>query len=198
MSVKLSAQYLDQLKALHRKSFGRGSRIPEQVKKIINEDNIKTFLDFGCGKGLTSNTIRETYPNLNLYSYDPVTSPIDLPKKVNMIYSSDVLEHVEPEHLDDTLNILFKTATQYQYHLIACHRAKKKLPDGRNAHLIIEKPDWWKKKLEEKMNKFGWKFIHESVTEHYYEKYDINAVKYISVIKKVNPKQEEPMEVAGL
>jgi hypothetical protein len=25
--------------------------------------------------------------------------------------------------------------------------AKKTLPDGRNAHLILEKPHWWKDKL---------------------------------------------------
>ena len=34
------------------------------------------------------------------------------------------------------------------YHLIACHPAKRGMSDGRNAHLIIENPDWWRSKLQ--------------------------------------------------
>jgi hypothetical protein len=30
---------------------------------------------------------------------------------------------------------------------IACYPAKKYLPDGRNAHLIVELPEWWRKQL---------------------------------------------------
>ena len=75
-----------------------------------------------------------------VYNYDPVTSPIDLPKKADLVYSSDVLEHIEPDQLESVLNNLYSIADKYQYHLIACHPAKKKLSDGRNAHLIIEKP----------------------------------------------------------
>jgi hypothetical protein len=35
---------------------------------------------------------------------------------------------------------------------IACYPAKKHLPDGRNAHLIVESPDWWRKQLLTNMN----------------------------------------------
>jgi hypothetical protein len=30
---------------------------------------------------------------------------------------------------------------------IACYPAKKHLPDGRNAHLIVESPAWWREQL---------------------------------------------------
>ena len=35
---------------------------------------------------------------------------------------------------------------------IACYPAKKQLPDGRNAHLIVEKPEWWREQLLANMN----------------------------------------------
>jgi hypothetical protein len=56
----------------------------------------------------------------------------------------------------------------------------QKLNDGRNAHLIIETPEWWKQKLET----FGWTVEYEKITERYVEKYDINVIKYITVLKK--------------
>ena len=74
-------------------------------------------------------------------------SPIEIPSQVDLVYSSDVLEHVEPDLIDETINHLF-SISNYQYHLIACHPAKKALSDGRNAHLIIEDPSWWLKKFE--------------------------------------------------
>jgi hypothetical protein len=179
--MSFSKEYLEQLTALHNRSkFGSGEDIPVVVSEILKNKNIKSMLDFGSGKGYTSQAIAEQFPNIKLYTYDPVTSPIALPKSVNMIYSSDVLEHVEPDLIDETLADLFNRASQYQYHLIACHPAKKFLNDGRNAHLIIETPKWWKQKLE----KFGWTVEYEKITERYIKKLDINVVKYITVLKK--------------
>jgi trans-aconitate methyltransferase len=179
--MAFSKEYLEQLTALHSRSkFGSGEDIPAVVSEILENKNITSILDFGSGKGYTSEAIAKQFPDVKLYTYDPVTSPIELPELVDMIYSSDVLEHVEPELIDETLADLFNRASKYQYHLIACHLAKKKLNDGRNAHLIIETPEWWKQKLET----FGWTVEYEKITERYVEKYDINVIKYITVLKK--------------
>ena len=68
-----------------------------------------------------------------------------------------------------------------QYHLIACHPAKKKLSDGRNAHLIIEEPTWWKNKLSE----YKWNTHYEKTTEKkLVERFGIYVQKYITVLKK--------------
>ena len=150
----------------------------------IEEKNIKSFLDYGAGKGHTSNTIKETYPNINLYSYDPAMFPIPLPEQVELTYSSDVLEHIEPDLLVTTIQDLCNRSSRYQYHLIACHPAKKALSDGRNAHLIIEKPDWWKRKLEQLDD---WKIIHEEVTERHAKVKKgppLHVVKYIVMLEK--------------
>ena len=42
----------------------------------------------------------------------------------------------------------------------AIEAAKKHLPDGRNAHLIIESPDWWRTKILSNMQV---SIVHEHV-----------------------------------
>lgn len=181
-----SKEYLEELKKLHnKKTFGLNRNIPEIVHKIIKENNIKSFLDFGAGKGHTSATISNTYPEIDLYTFDPATFPIPLPEQVEFTYSSDVLEHVEPNLIDETLQDLCNRSTRYQYHLIACHPAKKALSDGRNAHLIIEDPAWWKNKIQALD---GWKIIHEDITERYAKVKKgppRHVIKYIVMLEKV-------------
>ena len=77
---------------------------------------------------------------------------------------------------------MFNIATKYQYHLIACHPAKKKLRDGRNAHLIIEQPNWWRNKLE----KYNWSFVFEEVKEkdRFIQGQNIHMIKYIVLLEK--------------
>ena len=79
-----------------------------------------------------------------------------------MIFSQDVLEHIEPIELDNVLNDLASRCNKVMYHLIACHPAKKALSDGRNAHLIIESPNWWKQRLSSVLN---WKMYNEFITD---------------------------------
>lgn len=177
-------EYKKELELLHeRKSFGKGKTIPLKVKQLIGSGEISSILDFGAGVGKTSAAIRERYPNIKLHTYDPVTFPIKLPSSVDLVFSSDVLEHVEPHLIDETIEDLSNRATKYQYHLIACHPAKKALSDGRNAHLIIESPDWWR----EKINKLkGWTIIEDKVEEYVAtvkKGPPINVIKYIVVLK---------------
>lgn len=165
MKNNISQDYVEQLAVLHeKKTFGTAARLPEDLQKIIKEKNIKSILDFGSGKGNTTLAIKEKFPDIKVYSYDPVTSPIDLPDQVDLVYSSDVLEHVEPNQLDQTLENLFNISN-HQYHYIACHIAKKTLSDGRNAHLIIEPGTWWEQKMKDNLGD-SWEMKHsESKTK---------------------------------
>lgn len=183
--MSYSHEYLEELKVLHsKKTFGQNRNIPEVVHNLIQQHNIKSFLDFGAGKGLTSDTIKKEYPKIKLYTYDPATFPNPLPNEVDLVYSSDVLEHIEPDLIDETLQDLSSRSTRYQYHLIACHPAKKALSDGRNAHLIIEKPSWWKNKIEKIQ---GWKIIHEDQIERMAKVKKgppRHVIKYIVILEK--------------
>jgi hypothetical protein len=160
-----SDEYQKELALLHnkRKSFGISKNIPEIVKSLIEEKQLSSVLDYGAGKGNTSKAFLEQYPTIHVHSYDPATFPGPLPSKIDLIYSSDVLEHIEPDLIDETLEDLCSRAQKYQYHLIACHPAKKALSDGRNAHLIVEDPSWWKAKIK---NLYGWNIVHEEIIEY--------------------------------
>jgi hypothetical protein len=148
----ISEEYKNQLEIMHtaeKKRLGHGVEPATKLVDMINSYPITTVLDFGCGQGNMIVRLMEIFPNLKIQGYDPgveryallPTTPVDL------IYSADVLEHIEPDHLVEVLKNLWNLG-QYQYHNIACHPAKKKLPDGRNCHLIIEEPDWWIEKIK--------------------------------------------------
>lgn len=159
----ITPEYQEQLKSLHSssKAFGNKAVIPEEVTLLIEKYQVESILDFGCGKGHMVLALKEKYPTIAVYGFDPGTESFDnLPEKVDMIFSFDVLEHIEPELLDQTLLDLAQRTNKVMYHLIACHPAKKNLSDGRNAHLIVETPEWWKQKLQTVLN---WKMYNDNV-----------------------------------
>jgi hypothetical protein len=92
-----------------------------------------------------------------------------------MIYSSDVFEHIEPEKLDETILDLKARCSKVMYHLIACHPAKRIMDDGRNAHLIIQHPDWWRRLLTSNLH--------------------LNIVQENIIQKKANPKKGPAIDV---
>ena len=66
----------------------------------------------------------------------------------------DVVEHIPSEDVIDFIEDIFKLAKKFVFIVIACYSAKKKLPDGRNAHLSIKNPKEW----EEIISKFKIKY----------------------------------------
>jgi hypothetical protein len=64
-----------------------------------------------------------------------------------MVVCTDVLEHIEPENVDDVLDDLQALTRRVGFFVIATRPAKKILEDGRNAHLIQHGLDWWLPKL---------------------------------------------------
>lgn len=146
----ISSEYQKQLKKLHsqKENFGNRVIIPDLLKELIEFEKINSILDFGCGKGFLSKEIKIQYPESVVYSWDPAfNNEEELPESVDLVITTDVLEHIEFENLNNTLLKLKKISTRFQYHLIACHKAVTILPDGRNAHLIIKTPDWWQDSL---------------------------------------------------
>lgn len=146
----ISNEYKRLLQKEHqRASFGKRAKMPRYLFNFIHNHNPQTILDFGCGKGKLIETLKIQFPDKNISGYDPANPVFDhsIDNKVyDLIYSSDVLEHIEPEFIDQTLAYL-STKSKYVYHLIALSPAKLILADGRNAHLIQETPEWWRQKF---------------------------------------------------
>jgi hypothetical protein len=146
----ISNEYKKILTDIHDSSpFGKRSKLPAHLESFIEEINPNSILDFGCGKGRLVSTLTEKYPTKLISGYDPGNTSYDRSLddvNVDLLISSDVLEHIEPEYLDETLKYL-STKSRYIYHLIALSPAKLILPDGRNAHLILESNVWWREKF---------------------------------------------------
>jgi hypothetical protein len=151
----ISADYLEQNRALHKiPTYGAGSiQYMTQIEDLVCRSMpILNALDYGCGKGNLKKAFEARFPFIPMQNYDPVTFPCT-PRRADLVVCTDVLEHVEPECLDDVLFHLRAIADKRLFLQIATRPAKKKLPDGRNAHLIQEDSDWWAEKFA------GWKTL---------------------------------------
>lgn len=161
----ISKEYKKILTDIHADSpFGKRSKLPKFSEEFIKKINPSSILDFGCGKGRLVDKLKEDFPNKTILGYDPGNPNFDRNLDdvyVDLLMSSDVLEHIEPIYLDQTLSYL-STKSRYIYHLIALSPAKLILPDGRNAHLILESADWWR----DKFLKLGYKIHGEHYMEH--------------------------------
>ena len=103
------------------------------------------MLDYGCGKGAILSHLQNKYPNIKIEGYDPAVVMFDKISRQSYecIFSNDVLEHIEPDHIHTVLKHINELSTKYLWLRIDTVPARKVLPDGRNAHLIIENIDWW-------------------------------------------------------
>jgi hypothetical protein len=63
------------------------------------------------------------------------------------VVSTDVLEHIPEEDVDWVLKDCFSFAKKFIYMNIASYPARKILPNGWNAHVTIESPDWWRQRI---------------------------------------------------
>jgi hypothetical protein len=108
-----------------------------------------TVLDYGCGKGTLGPALRAFMPYLQVREYDPGIPGKDTPpaEKSDLVISTDVLEHIEPECIDSVLAHIASVTGKYFYATIGLELAKHILPDGRNAHILIRPSAWWIDKL---------------------------------------------------
>lgn len=129
----ISEGYRKVLEETHRiKPWGEhGDKHNDFVKSLGFDD----VLDYGCGKGrLKAN--KKYDPAIPEFSQDP--EPADL------VVCFGVLEHIEPECLDDVLKHMASKTKKLCYMTIAPKRPDRLvLADGRNAHLIQEDESWW-------------------------------------------------------
>ena len=110
------------------------------LTNIYLEYECNDILDYGCGKGKIAKMLRR-FPIRN---YDPAIPEFsDMPEPADLVICLDVMEHIEPECLDNVLEHLRKLVGRIGLISVSTRLAKKTLPDGRNAHLIVEEPEWW-------------------------------------------------------
>lgn len=161
MRQLISRYYRNQLIELHGedKSWGTtGGEYFLDVMKAVEEDGCKSVLDYGCGKGYLIALIRDAMASepprvpeglVRCEGYDPaVQEYAELPAPADMVISTDVFEHIEPQNLETVLEHIAAAMIISGFFVIASNPAKAILPDGRNAHLIQEGEEFWKEKLQ--------------------------------------------------
>lgn len=121
------------------------------VTHFIRIYKIKSVLDFGCGKGMLKKEINSIikclYPKiLNTFfwnNYDPGIEKYNkLPQQnFDMITCTDVLEHIEPEFLDETINYIYQHIKKIGFFVINFRPER--------MHLIVESSAWWIGKISQ-------------------------------------------------
>ena len=148
--MRVSDDYLAQLKELHEgPGWGKGGlQHLDEILELLVDTRATTVLDYGCGKGrlVRALNMRHIYTD----GYDPAVEQFaHEPTIADLLVSTDVLEHIEPECLDEVLAHMAYLTGIRAYLVISLRPAVKHLPDGRNAHLIIESKEFWLSKLAE-------------------------------------------------
>ena len=141
-----SESYQQQQQQLHeeRPDYGVASvQFAPMVSDLINGNNVKELLDYGAGKGRLAQNLKVNH-EVQRQMYDPgMPQYAKDPQPKEMVCCIDVLEHIEPEYLDNVLAHLQSLTNRIGFFTVHTGPAAKVLPDGRNAHLIQQPPRWW-------------------------------------------------------
>jgi len=139
----ISDYYRKQNELLHESGKKYGHRghihIPE-IEKIMQGYGCKDVLDYGCGMATLSK-----HADFPVFNYDPAIKAYSGdPPKCDLVVSTDVLEHIEPELLENVLLHIKEKMKKAGYFVINTRPdVSKTLPDGTNPHKIIKSCDWW-------------------------------------------------------
>lgn len=155
----ISENYKNLLTELYEIKFFSGGIFKLGLISEHIDDSFTSIVDFGCGQGELIKEIKKHYPVLLVYGYDPGVKEFQEVPKVpaDFLISLDVLEHIEPEFLEDNLRLIDSLFTKKALLVIASYPAGKILPTGKNAHLIVEDDRWWEEKIK--------KYISGTITD---------------------------------
>jgi hypothetical protein len=120
------------------------------VANIVTNAGVKSISDYGAGKkNLLKGLAEAGITGFEYFPYDPAFPEYGEPQSADLVCCIDVLEHIEPELIDNVIGQLAKITTGLGFYSVHMGPAGKILSDGRNAHLIQKPSSWWLKKFVE-------------------------------------------------
>lgn len=133
----------------------------EPIARLVQDTGASSLLDFGAGKGKlydddpahppgSRHKRMAAWPGVAVTCFDPGYEPFAEPVEGTFdgVITTDVLEHIPEEDIGWVLDDLFARASRFVYAVAACYPAKKRMPDGTNAHCTLQPPAWWRGQLE--------------------------------------------------
>jgi 2-polyprenyl-3-methyl-5-hydroxy-6-metoxy-1,4-benzoquinol methylase len=129
------------------------------VRYLVKRHGLSDVLDYGCGK----QTLARALADLKVIGYDPAFEELSAPPSpADLVVCGDVLEHVEPEHLDSVFDDLARCTRRLAFLVVATRPARKQLADGRNAHLSQMSASRW---LNHILPRFDVKYMAQHLPE---------------------------------
>lgn len=146
--MTISEAYRAEQKRLHEDpNYGVASRTYAPiVAAVIKSRGIKEVLDYGAGKQRLKEALGDIGHDWTYRAFEPAFADPE-PSHAEMVVCIDVLEHIEPEHLNAVLDELARLTKRVGLFTVHCGPARRVLSDGRNAHLTQKPPQWWLPKL---------------------------------------------------
>ena len=152
-----SVRYQEQYKLMHQ--IGKvyhGTCLQnhaESIKKLIDETESQSLLDYGSGKGIQYHTqnihvnffngIMPTLYDIGIEEYSKLPEG-----NFDGVYSTDVMEHIPEEELDEVFKQIYSRANKFVYLAISTIPAPDLLPDGTQSHVTIKPIEWWVDKIK--------------------------------------------------
>lgn len=152
-SQLISEAYRQQQDYLHKNTnYGTASiKYAPLVTEIINRLEITHLLDYGSGKNMNLGKHIKPGHRLQYQAYDPCVEELSgAPVPAQLVACIDVLEHIEPEYLDNVLDHIASLTEAVAFMTVHTGPAAKTLPDGRNAHIIQQPMEWWLPKFTQR------------------------------------------------
>jgi hypothetical protein len=122
------------------------------VASLVRDLGVTTLCDYGAGKQNLKKGLKTAGVELGYAPYDPAFPEYGDPQPADLVCCIDVLEHIEPDYLDNVLDELARLTVKFGFFTIHTGPAMKVLSDGRNAHLIQEPASWWLPRLRARFN----------------------------------------------
>jgi hypothetical protein len=152
VSATISEEYLRLQQELHKNpNYGVASlHFAPIVADVIRQTGVRSLSDYGAGKkNLLKGLQQAGVSGIDYLPYDPAFPEYGPPSPADLVCCIDVLEHIEPDMLENVLRELHRITVGIGFFSVHMGPAGKTLSDGRNAHLIQKPSSWWLHRLVE-------------------------------------------------
>lgn len=93
------------------------------VAEIVRQTGVQSISDYGAGKkNLLKGLIEAGVHDFQYYPYDPAFPEYGPPQAADLVCCIDVLEHIEPQFIDNVLSDLYHITTRLGFFLFTWAR----------------------------------------------------------------------------